>query len=273
MIVLHFHQVIMQATRSKGSGGDKREMGRKSGIAQEFMAYNKCKDSCSCIKKGLHVCRTTITLRYPVKWHVSIKQTELLAAVVNLWQLERVSKERVMTKGVRAVPKRPRVRLAEVGHITGQQRQALSWPEIKQRTTMSKSTFFLVSLPTSISQSNDRDEALTALRSVVSTDNGTTYPFSIPSFKIGTLDALVQQADDLQKLEQGCKGVVEKVADSLKNILEGDEDKIADQKNVNDKPVDHYLQSFQWNKVKYRAEKPISELVDMLQKVGTLFLH
>lgn len=178
-----------------------------------------------------------------------------------------------MTKGVRAVPKRPRVRLAEVGHITGQQRQALSWPEIKQRTTMSKSTFFLVSLPTSISQSNDRDEALTALRSVVSTDNGTTYPFSIPSFKIGTLDALVQQADDLQKLEQGCKGVVEKVADSLKNILEGDEDKIADQKNVNDKPVDHYLQSFQWNKVKYRAEKPISELVDMLQKVSTLFIE
>lgn len=88
MIVLHFHQVIMQATRSKGSGGDKREMGRKSGIAQEFMAYNKCKDSCSCIKKGLHVCRTTIILQCPVKWHVSIKQTELLAAVVNLWQLE-----------------------------------------------------------------------------------------------------------------------------------------------------------------------------------------
>jgi V-type H+-transporting ATPase subunit C len=132
---------------------------------------------------------------------------------------------------------------------------------------MSKSTFCLVSLPTSISPSNDSDEALTALRAVVSTDNGTTYPFNLPSFKIGTLDALVQQADDLQKLEQGCKGVVEKVADSLKNILEGDEDKIADQKNVNDKPVDHYLQTFQWNKVKYRADKPISELVDILQKV------
>ena len=137
---------------------------------------------------------------------------------------------------------------------------------------MSKSTFCLVSLPTSISPSNDSDEALTALRAVVSTDNGTTYPFNLLSFKIGTLDALVQQADDLQKLEQGCKGVVEKVADSLKNILEGDEDKIADQKNVNDKPVDHYLQTFQWNKVKYRAEKPISELVDMLQKVCILRL-
>ncbi|GAB7348625.1 hypothetical protein MBLNU459_g6999t2 [Dothideomycetes sp. NU459] len=131
---------------------------------------------------------------------------------------------------------------------------------------MSRPSFLLVSLPTSISSSGDRDEALTALRSVVSTDNGTTYPFAIPSFKIGTLDALVQQADDLAKLEGGCRGVVDKVADSLRNILEGDEEKIAQQKNVNDKPVETYLQSFQWNKVKYRADKPISELVDTLQK-------
>jgi V-type H+-transporting ATPase subunit C len=31
-------------------------------------------------------------------------------------------------------------------------------------------------------------------------------------------------------------------------------------------PVDKYLQTFQWNKVKYRADKPIAELLDMLQK-------
>ena len=31
-------------------------------------------------------------------------------------------------------------------------------------------------------------------------------------------------------------------------------------------PVENYLRSFQWNKVKYRADKPISELVDILQK-------
>lgn len=99
---------------------------------------------------------------------------------------------------------------------------------------MSKQKFFLVSLPTNISPSNDRDEALTALRSTIQTDNGTTYPFSIPSFKIGTLDALVQQADDLAKLEQGCEAIVAKVADSLRSILEGDEEKIAEQKVVND---------------------------------------
>jgi len=35
---------------------------------------------------------------------------------------------------------------------------------------------------------------------------------------------------------------------------------------VNDRPVENYLQSFQWNKVKYRADKPIAELFDTLQK-------
>ncbi|KAF2223107.1 hypothetical protein BDZ85DRAFT_199115 [Elsinoe ampelina] len=131
---------------------------------------------------------------------------------------------------------------------------------------MSKQAYFLVSLPTSISPSDNKDEALTALRSTVTTDLGTTVPFTIPSFKVGTLDGLVQQADELQKLEQNCHAVVTKVADALRGLLEGDEDKIAEQKNVNDRPVDTYLSNFQWNKVKYRADKPIKELMGSLEK-------
>ena len=93
--------------------------------------------------------------------------------------------------------------------------------------------YILVSLPTSISPTNDKEEALSALRSNVS-DNGTVQPFKIPEFKIGTLDALVQQADDLAKLESSCEAVVAKVGDSLRSLLEGDEQKIAQQKTVND---------------------------------------
>ncbi|KAF5867738.1 putative vacuolar atp synthase subunit c protein [Botrytis fragariae] len=126
--------------------------------------------------------------------------------------------------------------------------------------------YILVSLPTSISQSSDKEEALTALRSTISPDNGTTIPFKIPEFKIGTLDALVGQADDLAKLESACQGVVAKVGESLRNLLEGDESKIAQQKTVNDKPADQYLRTFSWNKVKYRADKPLAELIDSLQK-------
>ncbi|KAJ4380457.1 Vacuolar ATP synthase subunit C [Didymella sp. IMI 355093] len=132
---------------------------------------------------------------------------------------------------------------------------------------MSKGTkYLLVSLPTSISPSNHADEALTALRSTVTNDVGSTHPFAIPEFKIGTLDALVQQADDLAKLENACHGVVGKVGDSLRAILDGDEGKVQQQKTINDKPVEQYLRTFQWNKVKYRADKPIADLIDLLQK-------
>ncbi|KAK1053578.1 Vacuolar ATP synthase subunit C [Friedmanniomyces endolithicus] len=131
---------------------------------------------------------------------------------------------------------------------------------------MPPQTFFLVSLPTSISPADSAPEALTTLRSAVTTDYGTTYPFAIPTFKIGTLDTLVQQADDLAKLELGCKSVVDKVADSLRTLLDADEAKLAEQKVVNDRPVATYLQAFQWNKVKYRADKPIRELLDTLSK-------
>ena len=93
--------------------------------------------------------------------------------------------------------------------------------------------YLLVSLPTSISPTNDKEEALGALRSNVS-DNGTVQPFKVPEFKIGTLDALVQQADDLAKLESSCEAVVAKVGDTLRSLLEGDEEKIAQQKTVND---------------------------------------
>jgi V-type H+-transporting ATPase subunit C len=100
---------------------------------------------------------------------------------------------------------------------------------------MSKGTkYLLVSLPTSISPSNHADEALTALRSTVTSDGGNTFPFAIPNFKIGTLDALVQQADDLAKLNTACEGVVAKVGDSLRTILDGDEAKVEQQKTIND---------------------------------------
>ncbi|KAI9371390.1 hypothetical protein BJX61DRAFT_29103 [Aspergillus egyptiacus] len=132
---------------------------------------------------------------------------------------------------------------------------------------MSKSTkYLLVSLPASITPSHHRDDALDAITSTVSPDNGSVSPFPIPEFKIGTLDALVQQADELAKLEAACQGAVGKVGDALKNILEGDEVQIEKMKTVNDKPVDQYLRTFSWNKVKYRADKSLVELIDLLQK-------
>ena len=96
-----------------------------------------------------------------------------------------------------------------------------------------QSKYILLSLPSSIVPSHHRDDALDAIRSTVS-DNGTVTPFPIPEFKIGTLDALVQQADELAKVEGLCQGVVGKVGEALRSVLEGDEEQLSVMKVVND---------------------------------------
>jgi hypothetical protein len=125
----------------------------------------------------------------------------------------------------------------------------------------------LLSLPLSGFDSSDRDDALSSLKATIPSTDTTVLPFNLPSFKIGTLDGLVQQADDLAKLEANCQNVVAKVADSLRSVLSNDENRLAQYKMVNDKPTDQYLSSFSWNKIRYRADKPLSELIDTLQKV------
>lgn len=97
--------------------------------------------------------------------------------------------------------------------------------------------YILSSFPSSITPSHHRDDALEAISSTVTSDIGTVIPFQIPEFKIGTLDALVQQADELSKLEASCQGVVGKVSEALKTVLEGNEEQIEKMKTVNDSMV------------------------------------
>jgi V-type H+-transporting ATPase subunit C len=100
---------------------------------------------------------------------------------------------------------------------------------------MPGSKYFLVALPASITRSHDHDDAFSAIRSVIAPDNGEVSLFPIPEFKIGTLDALVRQADELAKLDQNVEGAVVKVADVLRNIAPGDEER---HKLVNDSEFD-----------------------------------
>jgi V-type H+-transporting ATPase subunit C len=98
--------------------------------------------------------------------------------------------------------------------------------------------YLLLSLPSSIVPSHHRDDALDAIRSTVSSGDDSVIPFPIPSFKIGTLDALVQQAEELGRVESLCQNVVAKVGDALRSVLEGDESQVARLKTVDDS-TDH----------------------------------
>lgn len=94
--------------------------------------------------------------------------------------------------------------------------------------------YLAVSVPSSITPSGHKEDAIGAIQKVVGPTNGDVTNFNIPEFKIGTLDALLQQSEELSKLEGLCNSVVGKVGDTLKNILDGDEEKISMHKNVND---------------------------------------
>lgn len=98
---------------------------------------------------------------------------------------------------------------------------------------MSGNTYLLVALPSSISRSNDPDDAFTAIKTTVPSDAGTISRFPIPEFKIGTLDALVLQADELAKLDANVEGAVNKVVEVLRNIVSSPQE-VERHKTVND---------------------------------------
>lgn len=98
---------------------------------------------------------------------------------------------------------------------------------------MPGSTYLLVALPSSIHPSNDPAEAFASLRTTVPPDAGTISSFPIPEFKIGTLDALVLQADELGKLDMAVEVAVAKVVDVLRSVIDDPHD-AARHQTVND---------------------------------------
>lgn len=96
------------------------------------------------------------------------------------------------------------------------------------------SVFYFVSLPASAAPSGGDPE--TQLEKWYM-DNLNVSPsevsqFSIPVFKIGTLDSLVQQSEELAKLDAQFHGVVAKLSDIIGNIYEGNQSKIISAKKV-----------------------------------------
>lgn len=85
--------------------------------------------------------------------------------------------------------------------------------------------YILVALPSSIARSHHTDDAFDIISRTLSSasSEALTHSFPIPDFKIGTLDALVQQADELAKLDANVEGAIHKVIDVLRSLVPGQE--------------------------------------------------
>lgn len=84
--------------------------------------------------------------------------------------------------------------------------------------------------------------------------------FNIPDFQIGTLDSLVQESEELGKIDSQLASSIGKIVDILSGVLESS----SSIRMVNSKPVLNYIEGFNWNTSKYRLDKSIKELVEMI---------
>lgn len=94
---------------------------------------------------------------------------------------------------------------------------------------------------------------------------GFSYPL-LP--KAGTLDGLISLSEDLPKQESLFTQNVAKIVDTLRNLLNGDPEKLAQHTLVNEKSVDEYLlNGWRWNEGRYGVQRGLREMVDVLSKV------
>ncbi|ODV96871.1 hypothetical protein PACTADRAFT_48672 [Pachysolen tannophilus NRRL Y-2460] len=122
-------------------------------------------------------------------------------------------------------------------------------------------TYLVLSLPENVSIN-----ASSLNNWLVSSINGgknvEVIPFKLPDFKIGTLDSLVQQSEDLSKLDGQLESSIGKILDIFNSIY--DSKLVNNLKLVNDKPVTQFIENFKWNTSKFRLDKSLKDLIEAI---------
>jgi V-type H+-transporting ATPase subunit C len=88
------------------------------------------------------------------------------------------------------------------------------------------------------------------------------------------LDYLVSTNDQLIKCDAQLESLVKRFMGSIRSVLEEDYVKVAETLTVGDKSPMAYIKSFTWNRMKYRVDVPIADvmnnIVEEAQQVDSL---
>lgn len=89
----------------------------------------------------------------------------------------------------------------------------------------------------------------------------------VPSFKIGTLDNLVNQSEELAKLDGQFQQMFTKAGELITSLYQGNAAQISAAKRIDGNYVaEKYMARFSWNSNKFRVDKPIPDLIDLISK-------
>lgn len=121
--------------------------------------------------------------------------------------------------------------------------------------------FWLVSVP---GEKTPQEAWEKLYKNIQTTAN--TFKFNIPSLKVGTLDQLFGLSDELSKLDTFVETVTRKVAQYFSEVLEHENDKIAENLMANNVDLFTYVTKFDWDFAKYPIKQPLKSIADSISK-------
>lgn len=74
-------------------------------------------------------------------------------------------------------------------------------------------------------------------------------------------------ADDMPKLDGVFSSVSSRIVDTLRALLNDDIEALNEHLTIDNLSVEDYLMDWRWNAGKYRADKGLNEILEMLGKV------
>lgn len=131
-------------------------------------------------------------------------------------------------------------------------------------TLYTANDFILLSLPGNATPANSSNSSTDSwLENELIGGKAFISDFQIPEFKIGSLDSLIVQSEELAKADSQIGSSISKIVEILAGLNESGSNayKTIPIGNV---PVPEYLEHFQWMTRKFRLDKSIEELIELI---------
>lgn len=127
---------------------------------------------------------------------------------------------------------------------------------------------WIVSVPVQEEKSREQmfQDLVAQLARDAACDESDVAPVRLPPLKTGTLESLIIMAEDMPKLDTLFSAVMARIVDALRALLNDDEEALNENMSIDGMSVEDYIMSWEWNSGKYRVEKSLNEIIEMLTK-------
>ncbi|GCF01021.1 vacuolar ATP synthase subunit C [Zygosaccharomyces mellis] len=136
-------------------------------------------------------------------------------------------------------------------------------------TLYTANDFILLSLPRNATPANSSNSSADSwLENELIGGKAFVSDFQLPEFKIGSLDSLIVQSEELAKADSQIGSSIGKIVEILTSLNESGSNAYKTIP-INNVPVPEYLENFQWMTRKFRLDKSIEELMKLITDEST----